>query len=119
MQFNARFGLMPSYNRQGEGFLWWDRRPCAPIYRIGLFAIERNSALSIFWYVVRCFWRIRTPPCPREGPSPPDLGLTDFVAMNSFLPERADTGRSGRRETRAARKGAHHETFTTHSQITR
>jgi hypothetical protein len=45
---------------------------------------------------VRCCGAFRAPPCPREGPSPPDSDSTNFVSMNSFLPEGADTGRNGR-----------------------
>jgi hypothetical protein len=38
----------------------------------------------------------RTPPCPREGLRPPEIDQPYCVAMNSFLPERADTGRMER-----------------------
>ena len=57
--------------------------------------------------------RFRAPPCPRKGLRPPEMIIQLIVvSMNSFLPERADTGRSGRRES-ATRKGAHCETILT------
>src|SRR5579871_5328291 len=41
--------------------------------------------------LVRCLSRIRAPPCPREGLCPPE-NVRPLFSMNSFLPERADTG---------------------------
>src|SRR6185503_7791044 len=38
--------------------------------------------------------RFRTPPCPRKGLRPPEPNVDNFD--DSFLPERADTGRHGR-----------------------
>ena len=47
--------------------------------------------------MIRCLWRFRTPPCPREGLRPPEMTVLWFlVSMDSFLPERADTGRNGK-----------------------
>ena len=44
--------------------------------------------------------RFRAPPCPRKGLRPPEIVvLWIFVSMNSFLPERADTGRNGKELT--------------------
>ena len=41
--------------------------------------------------------RFRAPPCPRKGLRPPEMTvLRILVSMNSFLPERADTGRNGK-----------------------
>ncbi len=39
----------------------------------------------------------RAPPCPRKGQRPPETtDLWILVSTNSFLPERADTGRNGK-----------------------
>lgn len=39
--------------------------------------------------------RVGALPCPREGLSPPEPHDLNNL-MNSFLPERADTGRNGK-----------------------
>jgi hypothetical protein len=59
-------------------------------------SIKDWPVLNDIWRLtlVRYLWRIRAPPCPREGLCPPE-NVRPLFSMNSFLPERADTGHAG------------------------
>ena len=77
------------------------RRPCPAIAtRVMQIQVQkfRQPTFSFPFHlenVLRWPWRFRTPPC-HAGRAEPHLSfLNGFVAFNSFLPERADTGRSG------------------------
>ena len=44
--------------------------------------------------------RFRAPPCPRKGLRPPGMiAFRILFSVNSFLPERADSGRNGKELT--------------------
>ncbi len=63
--------------------------------------------------------RIRAPPCPREGPSPPELNFTNLF-FDELFSARASGHRAQRlARKRAARKGAHRAPRFTHPQIAR